>query len=317
MNQTPLASGPSRPTPDPSPREATFWWLEIGEGTELDEDGFPEEIQVQRSVSARIIEPEPGKVIESPVFLWGSEHQGSHYALLGKTGDYHAIRTDAVRVTDDHQSYRMRTVVLDEPGRPLAWEVLRRDTQGVWRPLEDQHLRPRTALAEEWLAEIGPVLTRVTAQERQLTAHRQALGQAPFPGHLRVASMPTPPSLTPPAPPQGPDPRDRPSLADQTPHQQPDQMLPLNRPAPVPDPAAQWAPPLGQSLEFELNEELWRLTHQLQDTHALVGYLRQQRGTPVTLLQTSIEERRAEILPKMPLDLWVALRCTPSHRMRT
>ena len=106
--------------------------------------------------------------MESSVWLWGQYHEGRLYAILSKRGGYSAIRTDVQveRDGDQDQRYQMRPVVLDEPNRPRAWEVLRRNRNGHWEPLEGQHLRPRTALAEDWLTEIGPVLARLSTEKR-------------------------------------------------------------------------------------------------------------------------------------------------------
>jgi hypothetical protein len=68
-------------------------------------------------------------------------------AILSKRGGNSAIPTEVEveRDGDQRQQYQMRPVVLDEPNRPRAWEVLRRNRSGHWEPVEGQHLRPRSA----------------------------------------------------------------------------------------------------------------------------------------------------------------------------
>jgi len=90
----------------------------------------------------------------------------------------------------------------------------------------------------------------------------------------------------------------------------------LIQPTPAHGAGQPWAQRPLPSVVAKLNGELIKLADQLREAHALVRHLRQQRGSPVTLLQTDIQERRAELLPTMPPELWLALRETPGCWMR-
>lgn len=90
----------------------------------------------------------------------------------------------------------------------------------------------------------------------------------------------------------------------------------LIQPTPAQGAGQPWPQTPSPSVVAKLNGELIKLADQLREAHALVRHLRQQRGSPVMLLQTGIQERRAELLPTMPPELWLALRETPGYWMR-
>jgi hypothetical protein len=145
MKKTTLTPDPISPTPGVAPARLTFEWTQYEYGGGLNEYDDPEVIDVTREYSAEIIEPEPGKVLESRVLLWRHQHEGRLYAIIKTMGGYSAIRTDVHLPPDRDQWYQMRPVVLDEPNRPWAWEVLRQNRSGLRVPVEGQHLRPRSA----------------------------------------------------------------------------------------------------------------------------------------------------------------------------
>ena len=204
----------------------------------------------------------------------------------------------------------MRPVVLDEANRPRAWEVLRRNRNGHWEPLEGQHLRPRTALAEDWLAEIGPLLAHLSTEQRRLLADRRALsgGAASF----REPPVPVAEQAGSPAPPAGPGDRDlllrdlarlaelqveraRQSLAD---HRL------------VGEGIARWNLPRLAGHWLRSVPLHWQFKREV------VAHLHGQRGSRVTLLQTKIVDRRDDILPTLPPDLRMAPRANSGPRMR-
>lgn len=68
--------------------------------------------------------------------------------------------------------------------------------------------------------------------------------------------------------------------------------------------------------EAALDQDLNALRGKLLYANQLVRLLHEQRGSPVTLLQTAIEARRAETLPNLPSNFRMAPRITPGCRMR-
>ena len=68
--------------------------------------------------------------------------------------------------------------------------------------------------------------------------------------------------------------------------------------------------------EAALDQELNAVRGKLLYANQLVRLLHEQRGSPVTLLQTAIEARRAETLPNLPPNFRMAPRVTTGYRMR-
>lgn len=147
------------------------------------EDSDPEVFDVCYRYRAKVANPEEGRVVEGKVHNWQYEDDGAQYAILDSKSGYLAVRTN-LHVLPTYSCYsQMRSVALDEPGRPLAWEVYRKNDFGAWTPIEGQHLRPRTAKAEDWLQAVSHPLDRLKEREQELLEGRAQLlktnGQTP------------------------------------------------------------------------------------------------------------------------------------------
>ncbi|HAB17922.1 MAG TPA: hypothetical protein DCE44_15895 [Verrucomicrobiales bacterium] len=141
------------------------------------EDRDPEIYDVCHRLRAKVVNPEPEKALEGKVHSWRYEDDGQ-YAIVDTRDGYLAIRMDFHVPQGRFRDYQFRSVVLEEPARPLAWEVYTRNEVDSWTPVEGQHLRPRSADGEQWLQEISRASDRLRERERDLTETRRILLEA-------------------------------------------------------------------------------------------------------------------------------------------
>ena len=320
-----------------------------------------------RDYTATIIEPEIGKRINGKVLCWQVQHNDLFYAVMDSGGDYVAIRTDVYLSSIGHQWYEMRSVVLVEPNRPLAWEVGFKNRKDAWQPVEGQHLRPRTAPAEEWLMDVGTALNGLLNQHRDLVAERSILTRNLCPNHLNepVAGSLQQGPLSPRTSPCENDLQDLTRVAKErvdgaiqslSQHHLASQSIPRWN---LPRRFSHWfqAFPLYWQLRKEkaglkeaiqdmaclehsgypsenhdsvqtsqqqlrhptvdtIDQELKLVTTGIRHANELTHYLQRNCGSPVTLIQTIVAERRAEILPTQPAINHISPHVTRSHRMR-
>ena len=387
MNPIPSSPTPTVQAPGEKPKRLSFEWTKLEpDGTE-NEYGDPQVTDVTREYWAEILEPGPGKVVEGLVLFFRHPHEDGLYAVIGTDMDardlvgtgsfceasdlsdtFVAIRTDVAAYADPDQSYKMRSVVLDEPNRPFAWEVLKwNPDQDLWQPVKGQFLRPRTILAEQWLAETSPVLADLSERERRLLDERRALTSPSRIGRLRdvkVLALEAPesqvlanglndiarlaPGSTRTA--QGSEPRRsligswfsspegyrwnrlRPLVkwlddvlcylklrflsANQGPvSDRPAGCVNQLKAPQVRGPVRPGAKARSNPVVVALDQQLISVRRDLQQGDDLVRYLEAHPGSPVTLLQTAIEGRRAEMLPTRPPGLRTAPRTNARYRM--
>lgn len=156
-----------------------FEYYQYEASSRYEESGEGEVVDVTYKYRAQIIEPEPGKRIEGRIVTWSCQDDGTLYSILNTRDGFFAFRTDADLVGKKILHYEMRAVTLDEPHRPLAWEVYRPIGPGHWTPVDGQLLRSRTALAEVWLQELDSPLNRLKDRERVLQETQQSLLPTP------------------------------------------------------------------------------------------------------------------------------------------
>ena len=247
-----------------------FEYYQYEASTRYEESGEGEVVDVAYKYRAQIIEPEPGKRIGGRIVTWSCRDDGTLYSILNTRDGFFAFRTDTDLVGKKILHYEMRAITLDEPHRPLAWEVYRPTGTGHWTPVDGQLLRSRTALAEVWLQELDSPLNRLKDQERVLQETQQSL-------------LPTPAKI------------------------EESRQIVLSPTGSMP-PTGRWigSNPKGPhgSLETggklkEIETALTAVRGELERAQKVVAYLQQQSGRYVTLQPSAIEGRNAEVMPKL------------------
>ncbi len=173
MPSEPVTPKANNSVPESVEERQKFEWTHYDYVDEQNEWGEPDVVEHEYLYSADIVPPERGKVISEywhHVMDCCVEHKDQRYAVFSKRdGTFYAVRTD-VRIPEECE-VEMRAVELEGVEPSLGWEVFIRVYETTrWVPLPNQHLRERTAPAEEWLAEVkGSLLPALRLRELDLT----------------------------------------------------------------------------------------------------------------------------------------------------
>ncbi len=140
----------------------------------LNERGEQDVVEREHLYSVEVLQPERGKVIAEycdRVMDYYFEHKDQRYAVFSKRdGSFYAVQTNVM--IPDECEIEMRAVELEGIGvePSLGWEVsIRVYNTSRWDLLPNQHLRERTAPAEEWLADLeGSLLPVLRERESDL-----------------------------------------------------------------------------------------------------------------------------------------------------
>jgi hypothetical protein len=154
--------------------EETLW--DFGDGTtRTDINGFVTSNVVR---VAPIIRPESNQVVRGQAIRWCQHGDGNHYGILCVGGNpaYVSVRTDIDIMTTDGPVLQARPVLLDGPVPTKAWELFQnRDNLG-WELIPGQHLTPRTATSQQWLAEMEMrIIPSLNSQATGLLSRRLKL----------------------------------------------------------------------------------------------------------------------------------------------
>lgn len=344
---------PSAPASSDSPQWLEFEHFYYTHSDQADEYGDPEVVDVSENHRAAIPPLEPGKIVEGQIFSAAYADDGGHHLIFdADERGFLAIRTEVYLPNDRIHWYQARTVTLDEPGRPLAWEILGKNELGVWTPLEAQHLRSRTAPAESWVLQLHQPLMRLKDQERILQEESRDLHE-----RLQELGQARPSEPSPQISPSRSRPEYRfgsnrlPAKEETAPHEPVSvrppltkrlfNLLPFLRPNPTEPRASETesqdhtesaksrevteagrgVEPVLNSKEIEvrlyhLGRALKRVGRELELGNGLVQHLEHRRGTSVTLQESAIEGRQAEMVPVRPAMEQMAVTISAGPRIR-
>ena len=136
-------------------------------------DGDPASILVS---VAPIICPESNQVVEGEAVDVCEHSDGNYYGILFVGGklQHVSVRADIGIMSEDTPYVQARPVRLD--GSTYAWEFFHWEEYARWELLPGQHLKPKTATAQEWLAEIEmKIIPNLDVKATDLLAERLKL----------------------------------------------------------------------------------------------------------------------------------------------
>lgn len=184
MSSEPITPKPNNSVPESIDEKLEFEWTRYEYGDEWNQWGDREIVDREYLYCADIVQPEPGKVLSeygTRVMDCCIEHKEQHYAVFSKSYEsFYAICTKVI--IPEKCDVEMRAVELEGAGPSLGWEVYIRVYGGKrWHLLPNQHLRVRTAPAEEWLNAVeGSILPVLMAREadavEELRVHEEKMG---------------------------------------------------------------------------------------------------------------------------------------------
>lgn len=228
----------------------------------------PNAVEQWRLCRAEIQTPQAGRTIRGTIFESTYDDDDAHHLIFAADKGYLAIRTEVYLPKSVLHFYQARAVALDEPGCPVVWEILEKNELGIWTPIPGQHLRSRTASAEQWLQELGQPLAWLRDNERRLNREREELREMLDPATIEN-------------------------------HQDARALH-------------------SREIEVRLNaigRAIKQVGCEVELGNLLVQHLEYHRGHSVTLIESAIAGRNAEMVPIRPLREQMAVKTSTGQRI--